>query len=157
MPKLYHTEEQRRERYRQKKANWLAKHPQYEREYRLKRKLAIFELLGSVCRKCGFDDHRALQIDHVAGGGHTERETYGTNLWKYYKRIKANPERYQLLCANCNWIKRHENDENRKAGFKRRYPILHPKQAICTDTDMASSSGLRREHSSTIKRAFHAN
>lgn len=27
------------------------------------------------------------------------------------RRIIEHPDDYQLLCANCNWIKRHENSE----------------------------------------------
>ena len=29
---------------------------------------------------------------------------------EYHKKNKEN--KYQLLCANCNWIKRHENKES---------------------------------------------
>lgn len=30
---------------------------------------------------------------------------------KQMQRILDEPDRYQLLCANCNYIKRYENDE----------------------------------------------
>ena len=83
-----------------------------------KKKTEIHTALGSVCVKCGFSDSRALQIDHINGGGYTERKLYPTNPKKYYsdilKSIKNNEEKYQLLCANCNWIKRFENNETRK-------------------------------------------
>jgi hypothetical protein len=79
------------------------------------RQMIIIEL-GGVCIKCGFNDWRALQVDHVNGGGVAERKALGN--WQYYGRllsfIKESPNKYQLLCANCNWIKRWENQENNK-------------------------------------------
>lgn len=83
-----------------------------------RKKIEIHTALGSICVKCGFTDIRALQIDHIFGGGYTERKLYPTNPKKYYsdilKSIKRNEGKYQLLCANCNWIKRYENNETRK-------------------------------------------
>ena len=67
-----------------------------------------------VCVKCGFSDMRALQIDHVHGGGTQERLTRQHAL--VYSEILAKPieahMKYQLLCANCNWIKRAEQKEH---------------------------------------------
>jgi hypothetical protein len=63
-----------------------------------------------VCIRCGFTDSRALQIDHVHGGGAQELKRIHTDM--YYRKVLADTEgTYQLLCANCNWIKRHENNE----------------------------------------------
>lgn len=84
-----------------------------------KKKKEIHTALGGICLKCGFSDSRALQIDHINGGGYTERKLYPTNPKKYYsdilKSINNNEGKYQLLCANCNWIKRFENNETRKS------------------------------------------
>lgn len=75
---------------------------------------SIIKLLGSICVKCNFSDPRALQIDHINGGG--VRELKSLSYTQYYKKIREsltnNRKEYQLLCANCNWIKRHENNEN---------------------------------------------
>lgn len=72
----------------------------------------IFQLLGDECFKCGFLDKRALQIDHIKGGGCRERNTNGVYYYgRVIKSIKALENKYQLLCANCNWIKRYENKE----------------------------------------------
>lgn len=74
----------------------------------------ILEFLGgAICVKCGFDDWRALQIDHVHGGGLKEIRSF-TSIRKYYDQIMANKSNYQVLCANCNRIKVHENKEWRK-------------------------------------------
>ena len=74
----------------------------------------IIKLLGDKCKRCNFTDFRALQIDHVHGNGNKERkETKTTRV--YYptilKKIKAGSKDYQVLCANCNWIKKYENNE----------------------------------------------
>ena len=86
-----------------------------QRNAKKRKKEEIHTLLGNKCVKCGFDDNRALQIDHINGGGYTERKEYSKNPSKYYKNILdsiLNKEnKYQLLCANCNWIKRFENNE----------------------------------------------
>jgi len=76
----------------------------------------IIELMGSKCVQCGFSDIRALQIDHVNGGGRQEH-LKGGHKWQAIllsnllsgKKI----ENYQILCANCNWIKRVERKEYR--------------------------------------------
>ncbi len=68
------------------------------------------------CLKCGFDDIRALQIDHINGGGTKHRRELGRTGDAFYRWLRLNnyPEGYQVLCCNCNWIKRFENKEKRK-------------------------------------------
>lgn len=70
----------------------------------------VFDLLGRKCR-CGFSDMRALQIDHVNGGGY--RESQKRTGTQFYRHVLKNPKDYQTLCANCNWIKRAERGETR--------------------------------------------
>jgi hypothetical protein len=88
------------------------------KDYRDSMRLKIFDILGHECVKCGFSDKRALQFDHINGGGHRERMSFngGCELIKYYS---LNPEmakqRLQVLCANCNWIKKHDNKEHSKS------------------------------------------
>lgn len=75
-------------------------------------KMMVFGKLGGVCCQCGFSDIRALQIDHINGDGNTERKEIGSNSPKFYKKVLNDDGKdYQLLCANCNWIKRSENNE----------------------------------------------
>jgi len=69
------------------------------------------KFLGNKCKKCGFSDWRTLQVDHVNGGGGKEKRELGGSRTGLLKRIKETPEKYQLLCANCNWIKKYENHE----------------------------------------------
>lgn len=93
----------------------------YQREYlRNLRKLVIFTL-GNKCIRCGFNDIRALQIDHINGGGSKERKEKGFTK-EFHKHVIEsflnNEYKYQLLCANCNWIKRFENNEFRSKNNK---------------------------------------
>jgi len=81
--------------------------------YRNRVKNEIFNLLGGVkCNHCGFSDQRALQIDHKNGGGTKERKGLHENPKAFYRLISKNPNNYQILCANCNWIKRFEKGEH---------------------------------------------
>lgn len=75
-------------------------------------KLAVFNKLGHVCSSCGYSDKRALQIDHVNGGGNQEHKRI-KNACGFLKKVIADTNNeYQILCANCNWIKRMENKEH---------------------------------------------
>lgn len=79
-------------------------------EYRRSR-LIVMAHLGGKCVSCGFADYRALQFDHVKEKGLTHLRS---QTWrKYHQEILDDTEgRFQLLCANCNWIKRYENEEH---------------------------------------------
>lgn len=93
------------------------KHKRYLNQARYRKRLrdAVLAFLGGVCVKCGFSDKRALQVDHVNGGGMKEKRSIGDSAM--YLKILGNPDGYQILCANCNWIKRFENGEYRKSKF----------------------------------------
>lgn len=75
----------------------------------LRLKLRVIEHLGGRCGNCGYNaDHRAFNIDHVNGDGASERrQGAGHGLGrKLLHAVLADDEgRYQLLCANCNWVK----------------------------------------------------
>ena len=80
----------------------------------------VLSFLGNRCMKCGIDDFRVLQIDHINGNGYKERKQFkldGNGTIKYYRHIlEVRGEGYQLLCANCNWIKRYEQQEQNQMG-----------------------------------------
>lgn len=80
-----------------------------------KRRIAFITEAGGKCVQCGFDDWRALQVDHVNGGGSAERKEMKSTTKAFYAKVLANPDDYQLLCANCNVIKRREAKEARGA------------------------------------------
>jgi hypothetical protein len=77
-----------------------------------KKRLEVFRILGDKCKICGFSDKRALQIDHIHNNGYKHYKN-GSGTYGVYKHIielgnEAYTE-YQILCANCNWIKRDNN------------------------------------------------
>lgn len=75
----------------------------------------LFAFLGNQCARCGFDDTRALQLDHVNGGGVKELRATGNKKYYYRKalrELKSGNKKYQILCANCNWIKRFEDPKH---------------------------------------------
>lgn len=76
-------------------------------------RLKCIELLGNKCKNCGNNDIRILCIDHINGGGNKERLKFGGSYFmKILKEIEENNDiKYQLLCCNCNQIKKIENLE----------------------------------------------
>jgi hypothetical protein len=87
----------------------------------LKVRMQIIELLGNKCANPYNLDHgdfnnkpECLQIDHIHGGGRKEVKKF-TNYQQYLKyvleQVKDGSKEYQLLCANCNWMKRDTNEE----------------------------------------------
>lgn len=122
------------EKLREYSRNYRATHPEevaaakvkYDREYRekfreknrlrharqwLNIRAKTFEALGgAVCVKCGFTDTRALQIDHINGGGMKHSRSFSSNK-AYHHFVRENLNMFQVLCANCNFIKRSENNE----------------------------------------------
>lgn len=103
-----------REQYRLWQQNNRSKMLVIMQNYHRRKRDAVIDLLGASCVRCGFSDNRALQIDHIDGGG--TRDIKRFNGWQsYYKYILDNAEKakkeFQVLCSNCNWIKRVENQE----------------------------------------------
>ena len=69
----------------------------------------IRERYGSECLQCGYStDTRALHIDHVVGGGEQERRVI--NGYPFWLKVSeaVTTGLYQVLCANCNAIKKQE-------------------------------------------------
>jgi hypothetical protein len=84
---------------------------EYKSYYDQTERMKILDLLGNKCVRCGIIDMRVLQIDHVNSNGYQDVQKWGHGR-PYYKHIlDVKGEGYQLLCANCNWIKRYERKE----------------------------------------------
>ncbi len=84
----------------------------------------VVEVLGGRCvsKKCrwqnkdgtfGCTDKRILQVDHVYDDGFLDRARRKNTLkgsmsyWtKILVEVEQGSDRYQILCANCNWMKR---------------------------------------------------
>lgn len=76
-------------------------------------RMRVIKHLGGKCVRCGFSDARALQFDHVNGDGWIDRllKVNKAGLVYHQAIIDDKEGRFQLLCANCNWIKREEEGE----------------------------------------------
>ncbi len=90
--------------------------------YYWKRKIEALTHYGNgkcACVKCGFNDPRALSIDHINGKGYEHRkEIRMENIytWLYKNNF---PDGFQTLCMNCQFIKKNTNYE---------FPSRHPKE-----------------------------
>ena len=78
--------------------------------YRLNLKLKVLKHYGEKCNHCGFDDYRALAIDHTEDNGAEERASLGNRYFAghnfYLWLIQQDyPKGCQTLCSNCNNIK----------------------------------------------------
>jgi len=110
-----------REKVRQYSRDWRIKNKEWDIEQnRLERERLKLEVISHYsngtmcCGGCGYSDIRALQIDHVNDdGANKRRATHGKRTAAgadYYRWIRQHnfPKGYQVLCANCNWIKEIE-------------------------------------------------
>lgn len=85
------------------------------REYNARIRQFIVDFFGGSCMWCGYSDIRALQVDHINSDGAEDRRNGMNSKSAMYKFIRENADlskqKYQLLCANCNSIKRVEKKE----------------------------------------------
>lgn len=81
-----------------------------KKEKRQKYRREVMAGYGNKCVACGFDDARALALDHVNDNGAEERKYWRGKMDFFYKKIidEGFPSAYQVLCANCNAIKEFE-------------------------------------------------
>ena len=98
----------------------------YQRELRVRWKMDVLAYYSEGiphCAMCGFEDIRALCLDHINNDGADHREklvgdrrgSIGGGIYRWIKK-HGYPKGLQVLCANCNMIK--ENI----------YCLTHPKK-----------------------------
>ena len=64
------------------------------------------------CTFCGYSNIVALSLDHVEGGG-TKHKKEVCKGGFYEWIIRSNfPPGFQVLCMNCQFLKRHNRNEN---------------------------------------------
>jgi hypothetical protein len=78
-----------------------------EKARRDRTRASAFRQLGNECARCGIDDPRVFQIDHINDDGYLDKWDQMTK----WKDVLRNPHRYQLLCANCHQIKTLYRDD----------------------------------------------
>ena len=99
--------------YYKNKALIRSKKRPYDIQLNQRKRRELLEMMGMECVACGYSDYRALQIDHVYGGGRADRKNKGMRsfLKHVMDKIKNGSDEYQILCANCNSIKRVEHKQ----------------------------------------------
>lgn len=72
------------------------------------------------CNWCGEERYECLQIDHINDDGAQERKERdgGENFYYWLTKQPYQPDKYQVLCANCNHIKRIRGNIPQQKGFK---------------------------------------
>lgn len=103
------------EKYREThKEELKAKHKQYcethKEELKAKaiaKKVMVWGKISNnefICNKCGCDDLRLLEINHIKGGGRKEQKMYGGGEGIYNKIIQGErpTDDLELLCRICN-------------------------------------------------------
>ncbi len=78
--------------------------------------LALYAGLPPACADCGTRDHRVLTVDHVGGGAQRRGSRgfhTGTTLYARLRRLPRQPG-LQVLCANCQFVKREARGEMRR-------------------------------------------
>jgi len=112
--KKYYKKRMLEEDFRKKKRTL---NKQYNKQLR---KQVLIHYGGSPlkCACCDEDHVEFLSIDHIAGGGAKHRKIIGSS--RIYRWLKRNgyPEGFQVLCYNCNHVKRNYN--------KPFCPVHHP-------------------------------
>jgi len=91
----------------------------YRLQYHQRLRMRVLEKFGSRCNNplCavpgGCTDVRCLHVDHVRNDGYLEKRYGGpaggrSRVSILQRALKDTTGRFQLLCANCNWIKEVE-------------------------------------------------
>ncbi len=72
----------------------------------------FYEKYGGKCNCCGEGNWKFLTIDHVQNDGGKERKALSGNSIALYKKAleRIDPERYQILCYNCNCGRAYNGD-----------------------------------------------
>ena len=108
------------------------------------RKIKVLTHYGDgklVCKLCGFDDIRALSIDHINGGGAKHIKSLRGHFYDWLIENDF-PEGYRTLCMNCQWITKAQ--QSRHILMRRRNPIGAHRafKVIFSIEDLAQSSML---------------
>lgn len=105
--------EKRREDHRRFERKHKKRRAVEKKAFRLRTRFEMIALMGGKCVKCGFSDHRALQVDHINASDTKwiDNKLGGYVFYRQLLRGEYDLSEFQLLCANCNWIKRWELNE----------------------------------------------
>ena len=102
------------------------KHLEQRKAYRQKIKTEVLTYYSGeepTCKMCNEKRLACLSIDHINGKGAEHRKQLGVSgLGLYCWLIKNNyPNGFQVLCMNCQFIKRANNHETRGNSIRKTY------------------------------------
>jgi len=93
---------------------------EYSGKSRRERKYRVLDFYSEGklrCEICGYEDMRALTLDHVNGGGNKQRKLLssvstcvaasGTAIYAWIEHNNY-PEGFRILCMNCQFVQRYE-------------------------------------------------
>ena len=117
-------------------ASWRTRNNEHTKEYDKKRygrdRKKLYRLLGNKCVVCGEDDPIYFHIDHVNNDGNVDRKKgFGGGKRTKLKHYLETPERFQLMCANCNHAKQMNGGK-----------IYKPKKRQVLDYSATHNNGL---------------
>ena len=81
----------------------------WAKKTRINARTKVYNAYGNKCACCGETEPLFLTLDHVDNDGHIERKAHSQG--NLYGRIirEGFPDRFQILCWNCNAGKRRNN------------------------------------------------
>ena len=82
--------------------------------WRRQERLRLLNLFGGKCVHCGFSTLAALDFDHIHNDGNLTRGRGSGILYQ----VKRDPQRFQVLCKNCNWLKELQRRQDAKCQQK---------------------------------------
>lgn len=81
----------------------------YSNEWRANKRLELIAFAGGKCNCCGESDPIVLDFDHIHNDGAEHRRSERqSNMVTLILRTGFDPNRFQLLCKNCNWRKEYQ-------------------------------------------------
>lgn len=102
--------EKNKKYYKRYKDKWYRDNSLRLRDYRLHVKQTVYDNYGNKCNCCGETEKKFLTIDHVNNDGYKTRNGGGGTDKLYRQIIKEKfPDKYQILCYNCNLGKARNN------------------------------------------------
>ncbi len=112
-----HLREYKKKYYLEHREENKLKNREYSIKYHHRQKIEILSYYSNedipYCAVCGDNRLACLSIDHIQGGGNRHRKSIKGNFYSWLKK-QGYPEGYQVLCMNCQYIKRVEEGEHRK-------------------------------------------
>lgn len=99
------------EQMRVRRLNFQDQFRQQGLNYRQATRERLLSMYGRSCAICGYSDSRALSLDHIHGDGNEERRQVGEKGVYRLALLEYNPNRYRILCMNCQFIEHKERSK----------------------------------------------